>query len=301
MENSMLARLDPALQFDEDQISQSDMESLDTRQRGVRVATNFQTGDGVKPLLGASYYDVPAIIPQHIKENEERIRHLLSVGAYQSLAKAKQIPSGEGIDKILEASSPILADQSYGLARGMRDMCEMYKCMVFQFYNAARRLHMGGEGMITEEDYYFDPQGLVPSHVPGEDRDEPSKKTQIERMKWHKDNFIFNVATRNLHEMVSMRFKLTLMQAKKGGFPLPPWAEAEILGVKDKFGKPPDDAGDTWFEQWLYWLGMQKEMQGEMGGAPGGGKQQGRPPSGKQHPHIQQKGGGTRSTVSESK
>jgi len=304
IENSMLCRLDPTLQYDQDSIAEADIEVLDPRIRGSRIATNFQMGDQIKPLLQSSYYDVPAIIPQHVKENEERIRHLLSVGAYQALARAKQIPSGEGIDKIIEAASPIMADQSYGLAREVRNMCDIYKSLVFEFYDANRMMQIGGAEMITPEFWYYDPEGIVPSHMEGEDTSQPSKISKIERLKWHQRNFIFNVATKNLHEITSTKARLMFMQWKKSGAPIDPWTEAEVMGYKERFGRPPKEAGDTMFSRFIYWMTLRAELQQALGGGgaqAGGKRQQGRPSTGQTSPRIVSKEGGTRSTAAESR
>jgi hypothetical protein len=309
VEDAMRVRLDPPIQYDEDNVAANDMAVWHPRMPGTKVASNFQMGDSIKKLFDASQYDVPPIIIQHIQQNEERIRHLLSVKEVQAMARLKQMPSGESLDKLFEASSPIINDESRSMEAGIRDMGEMLKSLFFQYYGAPRRMQMGGPSMVVPEDWYFDPEGMIPSHIDGEDRSKFSKLSRVQRARWHQNNFIFNSATKNLHEIQSMKTKLMLIQASKSGImPVDPWTAAEVLGFGDRFGKAPDEAGTTIYERQLYWLGVQASMKQAMaesegggGGDGGGGGQEGRPPSGKAGPKIASKEGGARSTIKESR
>jgi hypothetical protein len=125
---------------------------------------------------------------------------------------------------------------------------------------------------------------------------------QVQRARWHQNNFIFNVSTKNLHEIHSTKYRLLVIQLHKSGvLQFDPWTLAEIMGFKDKYGKPPDEAGDTIFERWMYFMGVKAQIQEEMVGGAGGGKQQGRPSSGHAGPKLAQKEGGARSTITESR
>jgi hypothetical protein len=305
VEDSMMVRLDPPVQYDEDNVAPNDMTVWHPRMAGTKVATNFQMGDSIKKIFDPSQYDIPPIIIQHIQQNEERIRHLLSVKEVQAMARLKQMPSGESLDKLFEASSPILNDESRSMEAGIRDMGEMLKSLFFQFYGAPRRMQMGGATMVVPEDWYFDPEGMIPSHLDGEDKNQRSKHSRVQRARWHQNNFIFNSATKNLHEIQSMKTKLMLIQASKSGImPVDPWTAAEVLGFGDRFGKAPDEAGTTIYERVLYWKGVQAAIQQQAAEAAGeakGGGQGGRPPSGNAAPKIASKDGGARSTITESR
>ena len=91
-----------------------------------------------------------------------------------------------------------------------------------------------------------------------------------------------------------------LLQLQKTGFPMDPWTLAEAFDVPN-FGSPPVGAR-TVMERWLAWMRMQAEIKQALAPpqAPGQGKGGGRPNSNSKSPHIQNKDGGTRSTISTS-
>src|ERR1035437_7566400 len=131
---------------------------------------------------------------------------------------------------------------------------------------------------------------------------------KFERARWHMENFPFTVTPYSLHEFNSISRKLVMMQAKKTGFPIDWWTEAEMYDLKN-FGPPPKftdpETGDireaqTVLERWI----CQMEMMARMQAGQGGGQQKkgrGRPGSGQQPPTLEAKRGGTDSVVRESK
>jgi hypothetical protein len=239
---------------------------------------------------------------------------------------------------MMEMAGPLVTDMSRNMERSLRDLGEMFKANCFQFYTVARKLQLLGPDGLTEEDFDFDPDTMIPSHLPWEPQSAPlSQYNRDQRAQWHQSNFVFHVTPNSLHQITQMTRKLLFLQLQRAGVPIDPWTLAEVFDVPN-FGKPPDGA-NTVIERWEAWqrivaqiqmaiqmqqaqqlmmsnpaLAAQMMMGGGMGGGAGvtdpmaaagqagngGNAGPGRKPSGQQPPHVEQKDGGTRSTISES-
>ena len=311
VDDSANARLDPGLQYDETLLSQSLMERFNPRVGGQRVKVNMQMGDGIKPILSPAFYDVPSWIGQYIEQLWEKMHHVLGTRDIQAIAKAKQVPAGDSLEKLMELAGPIVTDMSRNMEKSMRDLGEMWKGLAMQFYDTKRRVQVLGKDGVTEEDFDYDPGNMIPSHLPDEivrmknnelPKEFVSRASIIERAKTHINSCVFHVTPNSLHQVTQLTRKLLQLQLFKAGFPIDPWTMAEGMDI-DNFGTPgkvaqllgaektPSDVMGKWI--------MFMELKAKLGEAMGGG-QKGRKPSGQSAPAIQSKDGGTRSTVRES-
>lgn len=349
MDDSANARLRPALMHDDRTISNSLMESLDVRQGGQSVGVDMTTSDRpIRPILEPQYYDVPAWIPTQIQTNDEMMKYLSGVNDYNAVAKARQLPSSDSLEKIMEMAGSIVTDVSRNMEASLGRLGEMIKCMFFEFYTAPRRLQILGNDGVTEEDVdYYEPASMIPSHNADEDTTVPSKFTMVQRAQRYMNSFFFKITPNSLHQINQMARKLLYIQLQKAGVPIDPWTMATINDIPN-FGPPP--AGTTTvFERWVAFekikgdltahiqakaqeimaaeqmkiqIAAQQLQAAAQGGAPGqqapapgspgvapgpggppgpgpalGQAGVGRPPEFNGTPVIQQKDGGTRSTI----
>jgi len=339
MDDSAGARLRPALMFDDKSMSQSLVESVDTRVPGQAVGVDFSAGERpMRPLLEAAYYDTPAWIPEMLNSNDEFMKYLSGVNDFSAIAKARQLPSSDTVEKIMEMAGPLVTDISREMEAALGELGEMLKCMFFQFYTAERRLQILGPDGITEQDNeYFKPASLVPSHLPNENRAAPPKSSNRERAKKYMDSFFFKITPNSLHQITQLTRKLLYIQLQKAGIPIDPWTMAEVMDLPN-FGPPPEGTKNI-MERWTAWerikgelsahiaanaqeiqaasqlksaIGAQGVVQalGSGGGNPGGGglpqpshspalgdNPPGRPSGFSGSPELKQKDGGTRSTI----
>jgi hypothetical protein len=331
-------RLRPPYRYDRSMVSKGFVERFDPRQPGARVEVDSSIGvtDPVAPIFDPSQFDIPQIIPEFIQSLEDRMGYQIGVQDLTALAKAQQTPSADSIEKLMELAGPLVTDMSRNMERSLRDLGEMYKSMTFQFYTAARKVQILGPDGLTEEDFDFEPDSMVPSHFPWQDSTKPSGSPRHVRAQWHQNNFVFHVTPNSLHQITQMTRKLLFLQLQRSGVPIDPWTLAEVFDIPN-FGKPPDGA-NTVVERWEAWqrifaqiqasIQMQMQMmmmaqspigqalgaaQAGMGGGQdpndpnagsGGNPGPGRKPTGQQPPQLEQKGGnGTeppRTTVTES-
>ena len=304
IDDALNARLRPPLGYDETAVSQTFMERFDPRQPGQTVPMNLAfNADLIKPIIPYQFYDVPPWITEHLKANEERMDYLAAVRDIAALAKARQIPASESIEKIMELAGPILTDMSRGMERSMCQLGMMWKGLAFQFYNARRRVEVIGQDGITKEDYLYEPGNMTPSHLPGEDRTRPSAFNQVQRAKYYMNCFFFQITPNSLHQITQTSRRLQYLQLQKSGSPIDPWTIAEIFDIP-QFGPPPKGT-TTVMERWVAWQRMQMEfkveLQKELGAQGAGGGQPGRPASNVAPAKIVQKDGGTRSTMATSR
>jgi hypothetical protein len=276
------------------------MERFDPRQPGQKVPHNLSAGDAMKILVPSTYYDIPVSFFTHIKDLFELIGNLLGVKDLTAIAKARQIPSADAMEKMAEMAGPLMTDLSRSMEASIRLIGEMVKGLLFQFYDAPRRVQVMGQDGTTEEDYDFEPGNLVPSHMPGEPTDTKSATSRMERARWHLQNVFLEIIPNSLHQITQTTRKLMLLQLQKTGFPVDPWTIAEAFDIAN-FGSPPVGAR-TVMERYVAWMRMQAEIKQALTPPqpPGQGKGGGRPSSNGKSPHIAQKDHGTRSTISTS-
>lgn len=304
-------RLRPGVLYDENSLSKTLMDAIDTRQEGQAVGTNLSMGDVIKTILPPAFYEVPPWLTNHIGSMQELLKYQLALPDILAMAKGKQIPGSDSLEKILEQAGPIPADMARGTEASLRELGEMWKALAFQFYDSARRLQMFGDDDKSVEEFRFDPNLMVPSHMPGEPQERASAYTRIQRAMWFSDQFVFHVTPGQLHQITTMTRRLMNFQLWRSGFPMDPWTMAESFDIAN-FGRPPEGA-NTVMERWEAWNKMKAELAQELQGAPnelqqllgaiqkGAGKRGGRPPSGQAAPQLKTKDGGTRTTVTESR
>lgn len=191
------ARLNPALMID-DNMSDEFQGNISPRVPGLRVKKPRMVDSPVEPLLPPAYYQLSTGVSQDIKDNEERLDYLLGVGAVQQIMALKQMPTAEGLEKVLQAAGPLVTDYGRNMEASIRDLGEMWKALAFQWKTLPERLRLVGQDGVTKEDFDFDPGNMIPSHLLEEDSSQPSRASKIERAKYHLRSFTFNVVPNSL-------------------------------------------------------------------------------------------------------
>lgn len=303
------ARIRPPLIFDEGQIAESTMAAFDTRQPNMRMGVNMALGPPITPVLPPAYYDIPQWIFELLQVLTLDMDYVAAHGDMAALAKARQLPASDTIEKLFEVLGPIPQDQSRNMERGVTELGDMIKYLIFQWYNAKRRTQMLGADGWSVEDVDYDPGNLIPART-----EQEANEDYYSRVRRHAENFTFHVTPYSAHQITQLSRQMVLVQLFRSGFPLDPWTIAEAMDLPD-FGPEPEGTKNV-IERWVAWTRMKGEMAGEMqaeaaaaaqsggiasllGGA-GGGNPPGRPPSGQEPPKMVSKDSGTRATVSES-
>jgi hypothetical protein len=296
--DAALLGLDPPLALDENIISERLAQRMNLRAPRTRVRVNMSMGDVAKPLLPADYRRLPSGTEDHIKYLLSLEDHLMGVSDLVALSKAKQIPSSDSIEKLMQLAGPLADDMLRGIEMTMLDLGELRRYYYAQFMTVKLRMQILGESGTTEEDFDYDPGSLVPAHLPDENAEAgPSRFTRFQRGRWYCDNFHYQVVPYSMAKRQQLTNKLIQLQLMGRGFPSDPWSLGEDFEI-DNVGQPPVDA-TTRIQRWVEWTEFNMKLQQEFGGQQQAGKR-GRPNSNKKPPQVRNKSGGTRSTVTTS-
>src|SRR5215472_7649361 len=342
MVDAMNARLSPPRAFDRNSQAAALAQTINTRVPNQVVGLDLSLvplAQQMGPLLPFQWYEYPPHYLQAQQMLQSMMKDQMGIADASAMARARQLPSGDSVEKLLEQLGPLIKDQSRNMEESIRSLGEQWKSCFFQFYTAAKRMQILGPDGLAEEDYDYRPGTLIPyadeeawKSAGGPDMRSIEMRRrfgapeeweayfargeivpQFERARWHKDNFSFTVTPYSLHEFNSVSRKLFYIQLQSRGFPLDPWTLAELFDIKN-FGElptiPDPNSGElrkaqTILERWLAWMQMQARIQQSLGGGqPGaggaGGRKPGRPPTAQTTPTMENKGG-VRPIVRESK
>jgi hypothetical protein len=275
--------------FDEQLVSKGFADAFNPRLAGVRVGANLQMGDVVKFPIPIEAYNAPVSILEFMKGQEDRMDYLSASRDLVALAKAKQIPAADTMEKLLESAGPIVKDLIQSLAQPLTDLAEMRKAYYLQFYSVPRIIQVtDADG--DEVDFQYRPNLIVPS-VEFE-----SAMAQAQRTKHYLSEFCFHISSQAMNEIHRMSTKLFFLQLMKIGFPIDWWTFADIAEITN-FGPEPEGTHNV-MERWMAMQHIKAEMAGEaqkqMGQGPG------RPPTNQKPAQIKGKDSNTRSTVTTS-
>jgi len=328
MEDSIAVRLDPPVLYNDQMVSQSFAEAFNPRKAGVRAAANLDGGKVLEFPVPPGQYDVGSWIPEHLRYLDDRAEYLTGVRDLTAIAKAKQLPSGDSIEKLLEMAGPLTQDMVRAIVGPLRQLGEMRKAYYFQFYTYQRILQ-ASDATGQPEDWLYTPDQLV-NTIEGE----PIAQRQ-NRARQLLSEFTYSVTQSGISEINRMTTKLFYAQLLKLGFPLDWWTFAKIAQISN-FGPEPEETHNV-MERWIAQQHIQAEIQanlqeemamsaaetaaktgglgapgtggppapgGEGGGGgpagPAGPKRPGRPSSFNAPPKLVSKDGGERSTMTTS-
>ena len=299
--DSVLVRLQPPLQHDPNLIDKTAMARINTRKPGQTVEVSAGMGDPIRPLLPVQHWDVPQWILQVVALLNDNLDNLSIVKDLMAVAKAKQVPSADSIEKILENAGPVVQDIARGGEVATQELDALFYPMALQFWDSTKVFHMLGEDGAMQEMVDFKPGELIPSHLPGEDTSHDSIYSHWERVRWTIKQLSYVIEPYSQAQVSRIGRNLILMQAKKAGVTVSNHTIGKGLGLNMgelppmRDGKPPVTEFDKWEVETEMMHALQEDLQ--QGQQPGGGEGRGRPNSNKKPPSIAQKDGGTRSTV----
>lgn len=302
VEDSSHARMDPPAIYDDSKVSKSWAEAVNPRRAGVRAAADMNFGEVFKILGEKWQYEVPTWIPDWIHSQESRMDYLAATPDLVAIAKAKQVPGSDTLEKLLEMAGPLVQDMIRGVEAPQYELGEMRKALFVQFDTKARWMQLVGPTPGTDETFEWTPSTIVPLGPPNETPDESKvrRKTYLNEFKYH-------LSQSGVNEIHRMTTKLFYLQLIKLGFPIDWWTFASIAQIPNFGPAPTDSEGNeivTVMERWIAQKHMLTELMGEEQQAAGilgpDGKPaqpQGRPNVNTRPPQIVSKDGGTRSTV----
>ena len=310
------ARANPPMGYDLDSNGGAKIEHFDIFEEDVRLG--LAGGEPKKSFQ--------SLLPDEVNvgaENWNFLKYLrdsmladLGLNDVGNMANLKMNMSSDDATKQIESIGPIGKGIAMRLEKSNKRVGERVKYLIPQWFNTQRLIEYVGEDNIARELFDYNPDDMVPSHLPdelsnGNYPDKPSMYDNLTRAKWL-------VKKLRLISVPSMLLKITAMQAQMKYLQLKRTPDCplswETTLTKLDIENPKQEM-EKYFKEQVQLTKMkliaaamaQKEMQelglqppGEDGGkgGKGGGKggggglhAGGRPPSGSKPPRLAQKGG----------
>ena len=222
---------------DKNSIPESMLKRLDVRRPNWKAKLNPTYGEGFKladgPTLPPWAMDFLALLFQ--KHDE-----LTGTANLQQLMQLRQMPGADTIQKYWEALTPELRQEGRMVEAFLRDVAEMIKVNIFQFYSTARRIGLLGDAGVTLNDFDYDPGTLVPALTPGSPgyTDElDASKSRDDRAQFFMKLFSFYVTPNSILAMNAMEKKMEAFQMARMGY-MDFWTFHERMETPN-IGEPP--------------------------------------------------------------
>ena len=246
IEDAAAARLDPPAIYDESRVDKTWADAFNPRKAGVRAAADLSQGSPIEYPIPPDYYNVPPWIVSEggfIRQQEDRMDYVTSARDLVAVAKARQIPSADTMEKLMEMAGPIVQDMVNAFVKPMTDLGEWRKAYYFQFYTRTRMIRIAdpeANELLQDEKYL--PEKLVPYHS----GDTPQALAAKARS--FLNDFRYEVTESGLSEINRMTTRLLYLQMMKAGFPISWWTMAKVARVPN-FGPPPKGTNNE-MERW---------------------------------------------------
>jgi len=287
----------PDLIADKNSISRAALNTLNTRAAGQKFLSNM-IGKGVQVQYpSAAGFDLAFKIIEILRDEMDTIS---GVRDMSQLMRLNQLPGADTIEKLTESMSPSVRGRSRAMEAFIREFAKMLAFNFAQFDTASMRYQMFGADGITQEDMDYDPGTFIPDYVSPGDYNSRGMLTaeamargplpRMDRAKIFMDQFTFHVAPGSLLASSEIERKLMYLQLASRGM-IDKQTLLDVLGIPNV----PQILSRLQEEQAQMAM-MQAGAQGLAEQQAAGGME-GRPPSWQSLPKLQQKSGGTRSTI----
>jgi hypothetical protein len=328
--------LNPPLGYDHTMTGGPKIEHFDIFEEDVRVGVD-----------GKPKETLQSVLPEEVRVQSEHFKFLeylklckqsqLGLQDLGNLQNMKMNIANETADKMLESIGPIAKGIAARIEKGNKAIGYRMKFLILQWFNAQRIMEYVGPDSMAREVFDFNPDELVPSHLPdemvnGNFPESPSRYDQLTRARWFARQIRLVSVPSTLLRITQMQEQLKYLQLKRSNAPISWSTVMKKLDVQN-YG---EIAGNTEREKWfneeletqklqilaqvqamlfLKQLGIDPSQLpgaqapsgagGKGGGGKGGGGKGGggRRPSGQKGPRIKQKGlqgGEPRTVVTES-
>jgi hypothetical protein len=326
------ATLNPPMGYNHTETGGPKIEHFDIFEEDVRIGLDGKPRDVLQSVLPEEVRvsNEHFTFLKYLKECKQSQLGLTDLGNLQNM---KANIANDTADKMLESIGPIAKGIAARIEKANKAIGYRMKFLILQWFNVSRIMEYVGPDNIAREVFDFNPDELVPSHLPDEMTNgmfpnTPSQYDQLTRARWFARQIRLVSVPSTLLRITQMQEQMKYLQLKRGNAPISWSTVMKKLDVQNYGEVPGNTEHEKWFNeeletqklkilaaaqaaQLMKQLGMEPPQGGEGGkggkggGGGGGGKGGGggRPPSGSKSPKLRQKGaqgGNPRTVVSES-
>ena len=323
--------LNPPIGYDHTATGGPKIEHFDIFEQDVRYGVDGKPKEILQSLLPdeVRVHGEHFTFLKYLKDAKQAQLGLQDLGNLQNM---KMNIANDTADKMLESIGPIAKGIAARIEKANKAVGYRMKFLILQWFNVRRIMEYVGPDNIAREIFDFNPDDLVPSHMPdemvmGNFPDRPSQYDQLTRARWFAKQIRLTSVPSTLLRITQMQEQLKYLQLKRGQAPISWSTVMKKLDVQNYGEVPGNTEREKFFNEQVEMQKMQIIAQvqammflkqlgidpaqlhggggGAGGGAGGGGGKGagGRPPSGSKAPRLKQKGaqgGEPRTTVTES-
>lgn len=220
-------------------VSEAALRGFDPLNPRARLRTNEQLGTGLQvPEWG----DLPSYTMDLFNTLRQAAHDMTGDSTLDALqaAAANQSFDPESIEAWMNALSPELKLEGRQVELCLRELADMQKANIFQFYDLPRRMIVLGDQGRTLQDFDYDPGNLIPAMKEGDSGYTPqldSNQDQRDRAQFFLKLFTFYVTPNSLLALNAQAEKLKYTMMMRSGI-CDIWTYWEKMEVPNA-GKPP--------------------------------------------------------------
>lgn len=220
-------------------VSEPQLRQFDPLNPRARLRTSEQVGTGLQPI---EVGDLPSWTPEFLTMLRTMQHDLTGDSTLDALqaAAANQSFDPESIEAWMNALSPELKLEGRQVELTIRELADMQKANIFQFYDQARRVQILGDAGSTLQDFDYDPGNMVPAMTKGQEGYIPQLDANVDqrqRAQFFLKLFTFYVTPNSLLALNAQAEKLKYMMMIRAGI-CDVWTFWEKMEVPNA-GEPP--------------------------------------------------------------
>lgn len=158
----------PGSILDKNSVSRSTFDQFDTRRPGWKAFQNPLAGKGIQ-IVNPPPMD--AMVPAHRDWIQKEMREISGVNDLNQMLHLNQMPENSTVDAILNGMTPINRYRSRVIECFIREFATMLAYDFSQYYTLNIRTTIAGSGAVTQEDFDYDPESLIPAYTHHSDLD----------------------------------------------------------------------------------------------------------------------------------
>ena len=335
MDDVITITLNPPIGYDHTATGGPKIEHFDIFEQDVRYGVDGKPKDILQSILPEEVrvHAEHFTFLKYLKECKQAQLGLTDLGNLQNM---KMNIANDTADKMLESIGPIAKGIAARIEKANKAVGYRMKFLILQWFNVQRIMEYVGPDSIAREVFDFNPDDLVPSHLPdemvgGNFPSTPSQYDQLTRARWFAKQIRLVSVPSTLLKVTQMQRQLMMLQLKRGGAPISWSTVMKNLDIPNYGEVKGNTEREKWFneeletqklkilaaaaaQQFMKQMGIEPPQEGGAGGKSGGGKSSGgkggggqgaggRNPSGNKPPRIKQKGaqgGEPRTVITES-
>lgn len=220
-------------------VSAAKLQNFDMRKPNARIRTEEQVGTGLEVLKTEDLPSWTFELFQALRTAYHENSGDSTLDALQAAA-ANQSFDPESIEAFLNALSPEMKLEGRRIEYSIRELANMQKANIFQFYDTKKRMQILGDAGMTLADFDYDPGNLIPAMKPGMDGYTPeldANRDQRDRAQFFLQLFTFYVTPNSLLALNAKSEQMKYVQLARAGW-CDFWTLMEKLEVPN-VGDPP--------------------------------------------------------------